>query len=318
MRIDIEETAEILLEKDKILIICHASPDGDTLGSGYGLCLALQRLGKLARVICDDEIPACFSFVPDGVQIQDFEPEYIVAVDVAAVSMLGSDQFTNFYKNKIDLCIDHHISNTDYAPLTCIEETMAAAAAETILLIINKMGVRIDREIAECIYVGLSTDTGCFRFSNTTSRTMRMAADMIDCGIDIDFINKLIFDTHPMGYMKLSAMALDNMISSDDGKIALIFVTKEMFDLSGCPESEFHGLKSVPITIEGVKCGICLRETKKGSYKVSVRTVSPYDANAICKKFGGGGHIRASGCEIFDSLDGSIEKIIAVCREFID
>lgn len=318
MRIDLERTAGELLGHDNILIICHASPDGDTLGSGYGLCLALQKIGKKARVVCDDEIPACLSFVPDGVESQEFEPEYIVAVDVASVSMLGSDGFTEYYKDKIDLCIDHHFSNTDFAPLTFIEtDISAAAAAETILLLIRRMGVVIDREIAECIYVALATDTGCFRYSNTTSRTMRMAADMIDAGIDIERINKIVFETRSRNYMKLEAMALAGMKVTPDGKIAVITVTKEMFEESGCEENEFQPIKGIPATIEGVLVGVSMREKENGEFRVSVRTVAPVSANGICGEFGGGGHIRASGCSIFGTAEECAARITEAAYKYI-
>ena len=317
MRIDIEEAARELLNHDNILLLAHASPDGDTLGSCYALCRTLHLLGKKARVLCCDRVPACYSFVPDGIEVQEFPEDYVVAVDVAAISLLGDDDFVAQWQDKIALCIDHHGTNTDYAPLVCVEPE-SAACAETILRIIRLMDVEIDKDIAECIYVGLATDTGCFRYSNTTSRTMRMAADMMDYNIDIATINRIMFETRTKSYNSLETLALSGMKITEDGKIAVITVTKDMFEQSGAQEDEFHPIKALPRQIEGVYAGISLREKKEGEFRVSVRTNYGVNASEICAIFGGGGHPGAAGCTVFGTAEECRKKVVEAAYNIIN
>lgn len=317
MRVDIRAAAGLLKAHDNILFICHSNPDGDTIGSAFALCGALDRLGKKCRVSCYDRIPAMYSFMSDIPQSEVSQPEYLVAVDVADLDLIGPDGYSASFAGKIDLCIDHHASNTFYAENTCLDED-AAAAAETVLLILGELGVKPDKDIAECIYVGLSTDTGCFRYSNTTARTLRMAADMYDIGIDVTMINKVMFETRTKSYNILESMALGGIRISDDGKYAVITVTREMLDVSGADENESHALKAIPREIEGVLVGATMTEQKDGGFRVSLRSNAPADASAICSKMGGGGHIRAAGCTIagpyeaaYATLTGHIEEEIA-------
>lgn len=310
MRIDIKEAASLLLAQDNILILCHISPDGDTLGSGYALCHALHKLGKNARVHCEDVIPKMYSFIPDGVEVRYFKEDFVVAVDVADEKLLGNSAFREKYADRVDLCIDHHGSNTNYAAKTCLEGNgSAAATAETILLIIKEMGVEPDRDIAECIYVGIATDTGCFRYSNTTSRSMRMAAEMIDVGIDRDSINKLMFDTRTRTYNKLETLALSSLQMHYNGRCAILTITKEMFRQSGSNESESHPIKAIPRQIEGVLVGASMREGEDG-WHISVRTNAPASATDICARMGGGGHLRAAGCTVQASLSEAYELLL--------
>lgn len=299
MRIDFPFAAALLKENDNILILCHKSPDGDTLGCAYALCRALQKMGKKARISVWGTIPRSFDYMDDNIENEMFDPEFTVAVDVASLELLGDENYRSQYKDRIDLCIDHHGSNTDYAKYTLLEtEPEAAAATETVLLLLYELGVEIDSEIAECIYTGLSTDTGCFRYSNTTSRTLRMAADMVDKNIPFDLVNKRMFETRTKTYNALETLALSSMEMFFDGKCALISITQDMYRRSGSDESESHPLKAIPRQIEGVLVGVTLKEDTDGTYRASVRTDPPANACNICSRLGGGGHKRASGCDV--------------------
>lgn len=299
MRIDFPFAARLLQEADRILILCHRSPDGDTLGCAYALCRALQGLGKSARIAVEDPIPHSFDYMEDAIDEQEFEPSFIVAVDIATFELVGSEAYRARFEGKIDLCIDHHSSNSDFAAYTLLEtEPEAAAAAETVLLLLYEMGATVDSAVAECIYTGLSTDTGCFRYSNTTSRTLRMAADMMDKQIPFDLVNKRMFETRTATYNALETLALSSMEMFFDGKCAMITITQEMYRQSGSDESEAHPLKAIPRQIEGVLVGVTLKEDKDGTYRASVRTDPPANACRICADFGGGGHIRAAGCNV--------------------
>ena len=299
MRIDIPYAAELLRSHDRIEILCHHAPDGDTIGCGFALCRVLQQMGKQAFITVDDVIPACFDYLFPAVEKQAFEPEYVVAVDVATIDMLGSEEQVAKYRGRIDLCIDHHATNTDYAKYTLVEtEPEAAAAAETLLQVFYAMGAPIDALTADCIYTGIATDTGCFRYTNTTSRTFRIAADLLDRGAQLELINKRNFDTRTKTYSALEALALNTLSTHFDGKCAMLEITQEMYRLSGSDESESHPLKALPRQVEGALVGVTLKEEKDGTFRASVRTNSPVDACNICKRFGGGGHKRASGCDV--------------------
>ena len=165
MKINVEKCAGLLKKESDFAILCHAHPDGDTLGSGFALLRALQKLGKRAKLLCDDEIPSKYEYLYSDIESRDFEEKYIIAVDVATENLLGGLQ--EKYAGRVDLCIDHHGTNTDYAKNLLLNAD-AAANCEIILKVIKALGVVIDKKMAECLYTGLTTDTGCFRYSSTT------------------------------------------------------------------------------------------------------------------------------------------------------
>ena len=309
------EAAEILMRQDDILILTHAHPDGDTLGCGYALCRALLSLGKKAKVSCSDEIPPKYSYLSAGIEETGFEPEFIVAVDVADTKLLGKKN-EELYCEKIDLCIDHHGSNRLFAKETLLN-AKAAAACEIILETVKALGAEVTQEIADCIYTGLSTDTGCFRYSNVTPVTMRMAADMIEAGARHSMINTVMFETKTKTYVALEKLCLASMKMYFDEKCALITLTQDMFKESGSDESECDAIASLPRQIEGVVIGATLRERKDGSFKVSLRTHSPADASLICSKMGGGGHPRAAGCQLEGPLERAKDELLKNIGEYI-
>lgn len=308
--------ADILKAHDNILILVHGHPDGDTLGCGYSLCRALVSMGKKAVVSCSDIIPEKYSYLSKGIEKVSFTPEFIVAVDVADTALLGKKN-EELYADKIDLCIDHHGSNRLFAKQTLLDDK-AAAACEIMLEVIKALGVEITTEIADCIYTGLSTDTGCFRYSNVTPRTMRMGAEMIEAGADNAAINTIMFETKTKTYVALEKMCLAGMETYFDERFALITVTQEMFRLSGSDESECDAIASLPRQIEGVVIGATLREKPDGSFKVSMRTHAPADASAICARMGGGGHIRAAGCQLEGPLENAKTVLMKNIKEYFD
>ena len=308
MLIDISRAAHLLRENDDILVLCHSHPDGDTLGCGYALMHILQNMGKRCRMECADAIVEKYRFMAEGLCAGgEFEPRFIVAVDVADIKLL-SDSFAQKYSGKIDLCIDHHGSNTGYAKELLLDSS-AAACAEIFCPLADELGVEISPKIADCLYTGISTDTGCFKFSNTTSRTHILAARLIDCGADASEINRVFFDTKTRSYAALERMALDSMKMYFDGRCAVITITQEMFRKSGSNDGETDAIPSLSRQIEGVLAGVSLKESEDGSFKVSVRSHAPLDAAKVCKKLGGGGHTRAAGCRLDGPLE-SAEKLV--------
>lgn len=314
MIIDLDSAVEFLKNNNNFLILVHGHPDGDTLGCGLALKKALTSLGKVCRVCCSDPVPQKFHYM-GNVDANDFVPDKIIAVDVADSKLLGKS-FDEKYGDKIDLCIDHHGSNRLYAARTILDST-AAAACEIILQVIRALDVEITKEIADCIYTGLTTDTGCFRYSNVTPRTMRMAADMIEAGAENAKINTVMFETKTKTYVALERMALDGMKMYIDDKCAFITITQEMFRLTGSDESEVDAIAALPRQIEGVLVGVTMREKPDGTFKVSMRSGESVDASEICATMGGGGHPRAAGCTVCGSLNEATELVLHNVKKFI-
>ena len=299
-KIDVKECASLLKEFDNYLILSHRNPDGDTLGSAFALKRTLDQMGKKSFVKCVDPMHHKYSYLWEGIDNEEFDYDKIIAVDVADTKLLG-ESFEELYGNNIWLCIDHHMTNKEYAENLLLEDR--AAAAVVIYEVICELGVEITPEIANCVYTGLATDTGCFMFSNTTPTVHRIAAEVMEKGADYVNINRLMFETKSLSYLRLEQMAVSSIESYFDGKCAIMTITRKMFEESGSSSTECDGIAALPRKIEGVKVGVTIRERHDGSYKVSMRTVEPFDAAKMCGKLGGGGHHAAAGCEFDCPLD---------------
>ncbi len=313
MKIDVKACAGLLKEHDNILILTHAHPDGDTLGSGFALLRALLKLGKTARVINDDEIPAKYSYLYEDLHCKPFQEEYIVAVDVATENLLGNLQ--NKYSGRVDLCIDHHLTNTEYAGSLLLRD--APAACEIIYDVINELGVPIDNKIANCLYTGISTDTGCFRYASTTAHSYRIAAKLIDAGANNGLINRKMFETKSKTYVNLERLALNGLQLFCQDRVAVITVTQEMYAKTGSNEQETEALAPLTRQIEGVEIGITIREKKDKTCKASLRTYESVNAADLAKYFGGGGHAQAAACRFDCSVEEAKKRIIAKCAEIL-
>ena len=307
MKIDLSQAVELLKEKDNILILTHRNPDGDTLGSGFALLRALKDMGKRARLINADAIPEKFAYLYEGIAQDDFQEEFVVSVDVAEKKLLGVE-FTEKYGERVNLAIDHHETSRLFARQTYCESD-SASCCEIIYLLIRAMGTPITKEIADCIYTGMSTDTGCFKYSNVTPRTHRIAAELIEAGADHSRINVRMFDTKTMGDFMLQKMCLDSLEVFGEGKVAIISVSKDMLLQCGVDKAALDAIKPITRQIEGVEIGITVKEESDGKTGISVRTGESFDASAICAHFGGGGHVRAAGCEIKGTIEEAKEKI---------
>lgn len=303
-RVTVSQAAALLREADRILILTHHFPDGDTLGSGYALCRALHALGKQARVVCNDPIPEKYAYMWEGMEEQDFEPAFVCAVDVADANLLGEK--LQPYAEQTELCIDHHASHRSYEKRLLLDADMGANAM-LILQVIEELGVTVDVAMADCLYTGIATDTGCFKYSNTTPLTHRMAAQLMEAGAHAEPINRAMFDIKSRARIALEQQALQSMLFYADGRIAVMKITEEMMKTSGACEGDMEGLSPLPRQIEGVWVGATLRRKEDGSYKVSVRTGAHAEASEICVLLGGGGHARAAGC----TLTGSEEEVTA-------
>lgn len=308
MLTDFSTAVNELKNADKILILTHRNPDGDTLGSGFALLRALRQLGKRARLLNADPINEKYAHLYDGLTDDSFEEEFIVCVDIAEKKLLG-DAFIEKYADRVDLSIDHHGTGKLFAKKTYVEPD-SASACEILFEVIKALGAKIDKGIADCIYTGCSTDTGCFKYSNVTARTHRIAAELIECGADHSRINEKMFDTKSMNSIMFERMCYESLECFAGGKVAVITVTKEMLRNSGTDKSALDAIKPITRQIEGVEIGITVKEEDGGATGVSIRTSESYDASSICAHFGGGGHIRAGGCEMKGTPEQAKLKLI--------
>ncbi len=295
-----------LKANDNYAILMHSSPDGDAVGSGFSLCRALKQMGKHAVCICDDPIPARYSYMTYGIDdCEDFEAEHIIAVDLADTKLLGSLRDT--YEGKIELCIDHHVSNCIDSPMKLLDPE-ASAACEVMYRLLKELGCDIGADIAACLYTGIATDTGCFKFSNSTAATHIVAAKLIEAGAPHAEINRIMFDTKSRARLEVERMVLDSVEYHFDNRCASIVVTEQMQQMT--TPDDLEGITALTRQIEGVEVGLTFRHRGPDRYKISVRTVEPIDASAICGRLGGGGHMRAAGCEISLPLEKAKEAVL--------
>ena len=207
--------------------------------------------------------------------------------------------------------------SSGYADFTLLDGN-AAAAAELLYEVISEMGVEITPLIANCLYTGLATDTGCFRFSSTTANTHLVAAKLILAGAQVEELNTLLFDTKPRERMEAERIARNHLEYHLEGRCALMYLTRDEIEQSGVDPADLEELTSLPISIEGVKVGLLLRQQPGGSYRISVRAAKGVDACAIARRLGGGGHTRAAGCELLGNLDNAKSAILAEVEAELD
>lgn len=293
-RISPEEAAARLLGADNVLVLTHKNPDGDAIGSGIAIANALRQKGKRCRVAWSGELASFFSLITRDYRGDDFaEPDFVLAVDLANTKLLPDE--TKEYADTVDMVIDHHATGVAFARETLLEPG-ASCCAEIIYKVISAMGCEITQQIANCIYVGLATDTGCFRYSNTTADNHILAAELVSLGVNIARFNEIIFGQKSRARVEIERRVLAGMEFTSGGRICIITITRSMLEETKCIESDIEGIATIPKAIEGVEAGITLREQENGNWKISLRT-SDLDASEICSLFGGGGHLRAAGCE---------------------
>lgn len=314
---DYRQTAALLLTKDNILILTHRRPDGDTVGCAVSLCQALREQGKTAWILPNEEATSLFTPYLEGYLAgETFRPEYVVSVDIA-----GRGLFTSagevWLKKGIDLGIDHHPSYEGFAAESCVD-SKRAACGELIYDIIRQWGP-VSPRAALPLYVAVSTDTGCFMYSNTTPETHRVAADLMATGIDFQGANKRHFRTKSLKRLQLESLLVEHMDVYDDGALVLSAISLEDMARLKATERDAEDLAAFLGQIEGVRCSVTIRELKGGECKMSVRTDGSLNATKICALLGGGGHAAAAGCSINGSVDEAkramLESIRTVQRE---
>ncbi len=311
----LEGVCEFLKIHDDYLILCHATPDGDTLGSGYALATCLSRMGKKCMIKCADEIPKKYGYFTSYFENKEIEYKTVIAVDTADLILLG--KLSEDFSGKIDLCIDHHISNTHFSKNLYLD-SRAAACCECIYDILCTMPVTLDDISAAALYTGLSTDTGSFKYSNVTAKTHRIAAELYSFDINPAEISRIMFDTKSRGRIELERMVLDSAEFHFGDKCMLLTATNEMKEKTGCSDNDLEGVAVISRSVEGVLAGVSVKEKEDGSYKISVRTYPPLNASEICKCLGGGGHQNAAGCILNGDIESVKKQILQVIEKALE
>ena len=305
-----QECSQLLLSKNNILIITHTNPDGDTLCSAAALCSALRRAGKRANLFRNPAVTTKYMpHVEKYFAPKSFKSKYIVSVDVATEKM-----FAEGFDGAIDLCIDHHPTNSHYAKkeLVCPDK---AACGEIVLAVIKEMCGGITQEEADLLYIAVTTDTGCFQYLNTNAATFRAAAELLEYGADTGMVNVKFFRKASRARLTLEGMIYSTMGFYRDGKISVAIITKEMLRQAGAGEEDCDDLAGLAGRAEGASVNITIRERDNGSSKVSVRTGRDVSSSDICAVFGGGGHAMAAGCTIDCPPEKARDMLLAVIDE---
>lgn len=309
----VEEAARWLLARDHYLILTHRRPDGDAVGCAIALCLGLRSIGKDAWIWENPQFTPRYASRLAGLTRQDVPQDAVlVAVDMASEGLLpfGGEQFAG----KTRLCLDHHPSNTGYAAETLVQPE-CGGCGELIWDLLLALKAEITPAMAEAVYIAISTDTGCFRFGNTTARTFRTAAQAVEHGADIAPINRTLFEIKTRGRLQLEARIMEHMEFYADGRVAICCLPQTWVEELQVTEDDLDSISGFPRTIEGVEIGVMIRNSEPGKAKLSVRTAPGYDASAYCARLGGGGHAAAAGCAVPGTLEDGKNAILRVLRE---
>ena len=304
-----KQCAKTLLTHEDILIVTHRNPDGDTVASAAALCSALRRGGRTAWLFRNEQIgdkllPFCERyFAPEG-----FVPKFTVAVDAADEKLLSLG-----FEGKVDLCIDHHPTNTFYAAETLVKPEKAACA-ELVMEVMLCINAELTPQEATLLYIALSTDTGCFQYANTDAAAFRAAAELMRYGADNTMVNTLFFRKVSRARLALESMVYAGLRFYRDGKIAVATVTQDMLDRAGTAEDDLDDLANLAGRVEGSVLNITIREQPDGTSKISLRSTREVSSSDICAVFGGG-HAMAAGCTIYGEPEKALEMLLNVIDE---
>ena len=303
----LEEIAALLLAQDKLVLCPHVSPDGDALGSTLALKMALEKAGKKVMVMVDDDVPKAFGFLP---QIDCFvkpadgevvEADLLVVLDASSLDRIG--KVAQAVKAKVVANIDHHISNTQFADYLYLN-TEAAATAEILCNLVEKLGITPDKDLATCLYTGIYTDCGSFRYANTTPGTMRAAAKLLEYGARPNEISDAL-GTNTRANIEMLGKVLQTLAFYNDGKISTLEINSDLYD----KDVNTDNFISFARYIEGVDVAVLFKAVEPAVTRVSMRSQDT-DVAAIALSFGGGGHVRAAGCTVELPLEQAKAKVL--------
>lgn len=307
----LSQVVELIENKQNFAITTHVRPDGDGVGSSLGLCWLLRSLGKNAEVISRDPIPIAYVQLPGADEIRivsEIDRDYD-AVFVIECSDVNRPGIKNLEK-QFTVNIDHHSTSEHFGSIDWIDAT-ASACGEMIYNLCKAIGGRISKEIAECIYMALVTDTGSFHFSNTTERTLKVASELIKVGVKPSRISEVVYNSYPWSRIELMREVLNTVKRTKDGRVAWMRQTLEMAEKAGSVDGDNNGFVNIPLAAREVEAVLYMRETLPNTYRVSLRSKGDINVARVAEKFGGGGHKNAAGCRVQGDWDEKEGEILA-------
>lgn len=310
---DFNRILDVLEEQRHFLLISHVNPDGDAIGSVLGLGLGLRRLGKKVTFVRQAELPATFTFLPGFdlfVPVEEVQGEFDAAVflDCAERDRAGSAADLDKLA-KVTINIDHHATNPGYGDLNWVDVD-ASATGELVYQILSALSVNLTEEVAMSLYTAIATDTGFFRYSNTSPDSLLVCAHCVAAGVRPDAVSEAIHASRTEASLRLQAAALGTLAVSGGGLVASLAVTKAMREQAGAVDDDTEGLISLPRSLAGVRVAMLFRETDTpGNVRISFRARGAVDVSALAAQFGGGGHERAAGCTFNGTIDEALEQV---------
>lgn len=314
----LSQVVELIENNQKFAITTHVRPDGDGVGSSLGLCWLLRSLGKSAEVIVRDDVPLAYQTLPGAVDIRkiakiDAEYDAVFVIECSDIGRPGiidlDQQFT--------VNIDHHATCGHFGTINWIDAT-ASAVGEMIYNLCKAIGGKVSREIAECLYMALVTDTGSFHFPNTTDRTLKVASELIKAGVRPADISEAVYNNYPWSRIELMRQVLNTVQRDPSGRVAWMRQTLEMKVIAGAVDGDNNGFVNMPLAAREVVAALYMREVAPDSYRVSLRSKGDINVAKIAEKFGGGGHKNAAGLRVDGNWDEKENEIVLAMIEAVD
>lgn len=314
----LSQVVELIENKQNFAITTHVRPDGDGIGSSLGLCWLLRSLGKSAEVIVSDGIPATYNMLPGAeeiVQVAEVNGKYD-AVFVIECSDVARPNIRNL-ENQFTVNIDHHTTCEHFGSINWIDPT-ASAVGEMIYNLCKAIGGRISREIAECLYMALVTDTGSFHFPNTTERTLKVASELVKAGVKPAKISEAVYNSYPWSRIELMSQVLATVRRDATGRVAWMRQTLEMREMTGMADGDNNGFVNIPLAAKEIVASIYMREVRPNFFRVSLRSKGTINVARVAEMFNGGGHKNAAGCRVEGDWDEAERQITAAVIEAVN
>ena len=310
-----------LLEGERFLITSHRNPDGDAVGSCLALAAGLTELGKSCVVAHSDGVPMNLAWLPLADQVQmateaDHGCDTVVLLDCGAIDRTGLSDAA-LHAGRALINIDHHPGNSLFGTANLVD-TGACATAELVYQVLQSLPAPIGYGAATAIYTGILTDTGCFRFSNTSARAFHIAAEMLANGVDPSWVAQMVYDQQPIGRLRLLSLVLQTLELSPRDEAAAALVTQEMFHRTHTGVEDVEGFVNHTRSLCGVEVGLLLREEAPGRYRVALRSQGRVDVSAIARLYGGGGHHNAAGATVDGEPDTIRRELFTHVEEALD
>jgi phosphoesterase RecJ-like protein len=306
----LSQVVQLIEVNKRFLITSHVRPDGDGLGSGLALYWMLRSLEKEAVVVLRDPVPPAYLVLP-GSELVRVQPEVDDRYDAAFVMECSDVDRPGLpgLRNQFVVNIDHHSTTQPFGHINWIDST-SAAVGEMIYNLCKALGVEVTKEIAECIYTALLTDTGSFHFSNTTERTLKIASELVRRGVEPARISQALFYSHPFSRIRLLGLVLSTIERDETGHIAWVTMDREMMETAEAAEDDADGIVNHALSIAEVQAVAFFKELSPGVYRISLRSKGKSNVAKVAELFGGGGHRNAAGCRIEGDFQNVRRRVI--------